>query len=182
MLKLDQNPPMSPDHVSSITDLAGHWWVGHTKARSEKALAWDLLHANIDYFLPMIKRVTFSGGRKRHGMQPLFPGYVFICGDQSARYRALLTHRLCQAIPVVDRQHLVDELSAIELAIKSGLALEQYPFAAVGNRCRVAKGPLQGIQGVVIRRNNTTRLVLQVSVLGNGASLEIDTDLLEPAD
>jgi hypothetical protein len=41
---------------------------------------------------------------------------------------------------------------------------------------------LQGIVGTVVRRDNETRLVLQVSMLGQGASLEIDTDLLEPAE
>jgi transcription antitermination factor NusG len=182
MLKLDENPPTLPADVSSVANLPGDWWVGHTKARTEKAFAWEMIKAEIGYFLPLIKRVTFSGSRKRHGMQPLFPGYVFICGDHSVRYKALMTHRLCQVIPVVDRQHLVDELCAIERAINSGLALELYPFAVVGKRCRVAKGPLQGVHGVVMRRDNATRFVLEVSMLGKGAALEIDADLLEPAD
>ena len=182
MLKLAENPPMLPAQIASVDDLVGEWWVGHTKARNEKAFAWEMAEAGIGYFLPMVKRVTFSGGRKRHGMQPLFPGYVFICGESDVRYRALMTHRLCQAIAVVDRTSLVHQLVAIELAIHSGLALELYPFAAMGKRCRIAKGPFQGIQGVVMRRDKSTRFVLEVSVLGNGASLEIDADLLEPID
>ena len=183
VLKLKKkDPPMSPEGTPSVADLVGNWWVGHTKARTEKALAWDMISAGIGYFLPMVKRVTFTGGRKRHFMQPLFPGYIFFCGDERARYTAQSTRRLCQVIQVLDRAHLIDELSSVERAIKFGMALEFYPFAVVGKRCRVAKGPLQGIEGVVMRRDNATRFVLEVSVLGNGASLEIDADLLEPAD
>ena len=182
MLKLTDNPPMSPAGASSIAELTGQWCVAHTKARNEKAFAWDMIDAGIGYFLPMVKRVTFSGGRKRQGMQPLFSGYVFLCGGPESSYKALMTHRLCQVIPVANPEHLVGELVAIERAIQSGLTLEFYPFATVGKRCRVAKGPLQGVHGVVTRRANTTRFVLEVSVLGNGASLEIDADLLEPAD
>ena len=182
MLKLSDNPLMKPAAVGSICDLPGAWWVAHTKARSEKAFAWDMVAAGIGYFLPMIRRVTFSGGRKRHGMQPLFPGYVFLNGDDGVRYRALTTNRLCQVIPVRDRQKMVDELVSIEQALDSGLTIELYPFAAIGKRCRVAKGPLMGVIGTVVRRDNATRFVLQVSVLGNGASLEIDADLLEPAE
>jgi transcription antitermination factor NusG len=183
VLKLNKkDPPMSPEGKPSVTDLVGNWWVGHTKARTEKAFAWDMISAGVGYFLPMVKRVTFTGGRKRHFMQPLFPGYVFFCGDEKARYAALSTKRLCQAIEVFDRAHLIDELSSIERVIKFGMALEFYPFAVVGKRCRVTKGPLQGTEGVVIRRDNSTRFVLEVSVLGKGASLEIDADLLEPAE
>ena len=182
MLKLSDNPPMLPEDVPSVRDIAGSWWVAHTKARSEKAFAWAMNDASIHYYLPMISRTTFSGGRKRHGMQPLFPGYVFISGDAEIRYRALTTNRLCQVIPVIDRDKMVNELESIERAILSGLTMEFFPFAAVGNECRVAKGPLQGLQGKVIQHKSGTRFILQVSILGNGAALDIDGDLLEPVN
>jgi hypothetical protein len=183
VVKLNKkDPPMSPEGTPSVADLVGDWWVGHAKARTEKAFAWDMINAGVGYFLPMVKRVTFTGGRKRRFMQPLFPSYVFFCGDEHARYTALSTHRLCQVLQVFDREHLIAELSSVERAIKSGMELEFYPFAVVGKRCRVAKGPLQGVEGVVMRRDNATRFVLEVSILGKGASLEIDADLLEPAD
>ncbi len=182
MLKVSENPSMLPLGLQSVSELSGNWWVAHTKARNEKALARDLSDAGIGYYLPLVKRTTFSGGRRRHGMYPLFLGYVFIVGDKETRYRALTTNRVCQVIPVIDQETMTRELCSIEQAIRSGLSVGHYPFAAVGNRCRVARGPLQGIQGVVVRCDNKTRLILQVSVLGNGASLEIDADLLEAAE
>jgi hypothetical protein len=182
MLRFDENPPMRTPTATSVAEMSGNWWVAHTKARFEKALAFDLTVKGIGYFLPMVERIKMSGGRKRRLLLPLFPSYLFFCGDADSRYAALATNRLCQAIAVTDREKFVDELTGLERALASHAHLDLYPFAAVGRRCRVRIGPLQGIIGTVIRRDNETRLVLQVSMLGQGASLEIDTDLLEPAE
>ena len=115
-------------------------------------------------------------------MAPLFSSYVFFCGSEEDRYVAMTTNRLCQTIRVVDEERFVSEIAEIEAAIACGLPLDPYPFAAVGRRCRVRSGPLQGTEGVVIHRGRQARLVLEVSILGQGASVEIDADLVEAAD
>ncbi len=56
MLKLNDNPPIVYPEGASVADLPGQWWVAHTKARFEKAFAWDLLGRGIPYFLPMMLR------------------------------------------------------------------------------------------------------------------------------
>ena len=182
MLKPAENPPTLPPGVASIEGLRGRWWVAHTKARFEKAFAWDLLRRGIGYFLPMIERVRISGGRKRRAMAPLFPSYVFVCGADDSRYEAMTTNRLCQTLDVHDQETLVRELVAIERALAGKAELDPYPFAAVGRRCRITAGPFVGLEGVVVQRNCTARLVLEVGMLGQGAALEVDADLLEPVD
>lgn len=182
MLKTTENPPTRSPWAETIRHLPGRWWVAHTKSRFEKAFAWDLVRRRIGHFLPLVERVTRSGGRKRRVMSPLFPSYVFFCGDEAARHTALTTNRLCQVLPVSSQTKLVTELSAIELVLASQVKLDPHPFAATGRQCRVKSGPFEGLEGVVLYRNDVTRLVLQVSFLGQGASIEIDTDLLEPAN
>ena len=182
MLKVSENPPIRPPHLPSVAELSGDWWVAHTKARFEKAFAWDLLEADIPYLLPMVKKLTVWKGRRRQSLSPLFPSYVFFCGSEESRYRALSTHRICQVIPVRDRQMFVDELIAVERALESDAPLQFYPYAAIGKRCRVARGPLKGIEGIVAQASGITHLVLQISILGQGASLETTVDMLEPAE
>ncbi|MGB2821565.1 MAG: transcription termination/antitermination NusG family protein [Phycisphaerae bacterium] len=179
MLKLDENPPIVLPGIETLADLTGRWWVGHTKSRFEKAFAWDLLQRGIGYFLPLIERVRMSGGRKRHVMAPLFPGYVFFCGSRENRYEAMTTNRLCQTLTVHDQETLVRELVLIEKALAGKAELDPYPFAAIGQRCRITAGPFRGLEGVVVQRNCLARLVLEVSMLGQGAALEIDAGLLE---
>ena len=197
MLALSENPPavwpadVPVEELSAAPARRGQgapscqWWVAHTKARFEKAFAFDLIARRVPYFLPMIERVRVSGGRKRRAMMPLFGGYVFFCGTRDDRYEALATDRLCQVIEVADQSRLARELSALSKALAGAARLDPYPFAAVGRRCRVTAGPFQGLEGVVVHRDvgaGGARLVLEVGILGQGASMEIDADLLEPAD
>ena len=180
MLKLSENPPVLFPAVDDLASIPGMWWVAHTKARCEKSFATDLAGHGIAYFLPMIERVTFSGGRKRRGMMPLFSSYVFFCGSEKERHQALLTDRLCQAIVVKDQRKFVSEISCIHQVLRSGMTIDPYPSATVGRRCRIARGPLEGIEGTIVRRQDgAQRLVLQVTMLGQGAAVEIEPDLLE---
>jgi hypothetical protein len=39
-----------------------------------------------------------------------------------------------------------------------------------------------GLEGIVVRSNNATRLVLQIDMLGQAASVEIDIDMIEVLD
>jgi len=182
MLKLSDNPPVLSPGTESLAELTGQWWVAHTKSRFEKAFAWDLARRDIGYFLPMIEQVRMSGGRKRRVLAPLFSSYVFFCGDEDARYTAMTTHRLCQAIEVLDQESLVAELLAIEKAVQGKVKLDPYPRLTQGARCRVTAGAMRGVEGVVIRRDKLARIVLQVSILGQGAVMEIEADLLELID
>jgi transcription antitermination factor NusG len=182
MLKLEENPPILLPGVQKMADLSGRWWVGHTRARNEKAFAWDLVNKGIGYFLPLVERVTVSSGKKRRALMPLFPSYVFFCGSAEDRYQAMTTNRLCQAIEVDNQTQLVSELARIEQALAGKAALDLYPHAAEGRRCRITQGPFRGLEGVVIERRSIARLVLEISFLNQGAALEIDADLLEPAD
>lgn len=160
-------------------ELRERWWVAHTKARCEKAFVWDLLKLKIGHFLPLLERLRFSGGRKRHVMMPLFASYVFFCGTEENRYAALATNRLCRTIEVADQEPFVNELLTIEDALKCKAQLDPYPFAAVGQRCRVTAGPFVGLEGRVVSRSKVVRLVLEIGILGQGAAMEIDADLLE---
>ena len=180
MLKERENPPILSPDAETLTDLGGQWWVGHTKSRFEKVFAWDLLRSGIKYFLPMIERVKVSGGKKRRVLAPLFPSYVFFCGNDEDRYAAMKTNRLCQTIAVADQETLVGELNHIEKALAGEAELDPYPFAAIGRHCRITAGPFRGMEGLVVERRQIARLVLQISILGQGVSMEIDAGLLEP--
>jgi transcription antitermination factor NusG len=182
MLKASENPPMLPPSVESVRDLAGCWWIAHTKARFEKALARDLLRCAAGYYLPLMERVNISRGRKSKSLKPLFPSYVFVCGTEDDRSAALKTNRICRMIEVPDQTALIDELANIEKAIAGSVQLDPYPFAVKGRRCRVSAGPLQGLEGIVVRRAGTSVLVLQVNMIAQAATLQIDADLLSPVD
>jgi len=170
-------------NFNSLKEYFGTWWVAHTKARFEKAFARDMLGFGINYFLPMREKITFSGGRKHHVLMPLFTSYVFFCGTEMDRYTAMATNRLCQTLEVVDQEGLARQLSSIEKALFTKANIDLYPHLPVGSRCRITAGPMKGVEGVVVeRKDSKARMVLEIIILGQGAMIEIDTDLLESID
>ncbi|MBN1556402.1 MAG: antitermination protein NusG [Phycisphaerae bacterium] len=165
-----------------MADFVGRWWVAHTKPRQEKALAWDIFRSGGRYFLPMYEKIKRSRSRRWTSVLPLFTGYVFLCCDESERLRALETQRIAKLIPVPDQAGLVVELSRIRQLLAGGLSIDPYPGLTKGSACRIRTGPLAGLEGHVERRKNQARFVVNVTILGQGAAVEIDADWLEPIE
>jgi hypothetical protein len=140
-----------------------------------------LIERKIGYFLPLIRRMHWRGGAKRTFHVPLFTSYVFFCGSREERAEALGSDRLWRVIDVADQSNLIRELSHLHLALGTSESIERCQIRR-GQKCRVNGGPLEGFSGLVLEDRKVTRLVLQISILGQGFSLEIDRDLLEPVE
>jgi len=182
MLKESENPPIIWPEVESIRDFTGLWWVAHTKSRNEKALAHDLVGKNISYFLPMTWRIWRRSHRTMRSLLPLFSGYLFFCGKEDQRIELLRTNRVANLIEVNDQQKLLDELVQIDHALRAGAPLTPHKYIKAGKRCKVIAGPFIGLEGIVVRTKKATRLVLQVDMLGQASSVEIDIDMIEVLD
>jgi transcription antitermination factor NusG len=182
VLKVSENPPLTWPQVESIGEFIGQWWVVHTKSRNEKALAHDLIRRNISYFLPMTWKVRHKSRRTVRSLLPLFAGYLFFCGQENDRVEVLRTDRAANLIEVKDQEKLLKELLQIEQALRAGVPVTPHKYIREGQKCRVVAGPLMGLEGVVSTTRGATRLVLQVDMLGQAASVEIDMDMIEIAD
>jgi len=182
MLKVNENPPILWPQEESIRDFEGQWWVVHTRSRNEKALAQDLISKDISYFLPMSWKISRKSRRTTRSFLPLFSGYLFFCGKEEDRVELLKTNRVAHLIEVDNQQKLLDELVKVNQALQSGAPLTPHNYIKEGQRCRVIAGPLIGLEGIVVRSNNAIRLVLQIDMLGQAASVEIDVDLIEVLD
>ena len=182
MLKLSENPPVIWPPDRGVCDFKGLWWVAHTKSRNEKALAWQMQKRKISYFLPMTEKVYKKSRRVFRSMLPLFSGYVFFCGDEDDRLDVLRTNRIANLIKVENQERLLKELLQLEHAFQSGAALKPHKYIEIGQRCRVTAGPLRNIEGVAVKTKSGTRLILQIDMLGQAASVEVDTDIIEIID
>ena len=182
MLKPSENPPIAWPEVESLRDFTGLWWVAHTKSRNEKALAQDLIRKDISYFLPMSWRVRRIRKRTVRSLLPLFSGYLFFCCEESQRIELWRTNRVASIIEVKDQQRFLEELSQIEQALQAGVPLAPHKYIKAGQRCRIIGGPLADLQGIVVKTKNAIRLVLQIDMLGQAASVEVDIDMIEKLD
>jgi len=113
---------------------------------------------------------------------PLFSGYLFFCGEENQRIELLRTNRVANLIEVKDQERLLEELLQIERALRAGAPLIRHKYIKKGQRCRVTIGPLADLEGIIVRTKTVTRLVLQIDILGQATSVEIDTDMIELLD
>ena len=172
----------SDTRASLIASFVGRWWALHTRSRNEKAVARQLEQSGIQHFLPLARQRRRYGASVRQVSIPLFPGYVFLCGQDADRIAALKTKRVAKVLEVPDQSQLVRDLLQIEQVLESPNPIELYPRLRVGTRCRVASGPLAGLEGVVLRRQGPWRLFIGVQFIGQSAELEVDPTMLDVLD
>jgi transcriptional antiterminator RfaH len=159
------------------------WWCLHTKPRQEKALARVLQKRRITHYLPQVVHVwRMPGGRKMRSLLPLFPGYLFLHGDDYDRVEARRGNHLAHALEVPDQALLERDLRQIHQMLSSGLPVAAEPTHAVGSKVRILSGPLTGIVGTVIRRDGRDRFVALVTFLGRGARISLRDWQVEPVD
>ena len=155
------------------------WWVVHTRARNEKHVAAKLAEQQVRHYLPLVKvRHTYAKARVTFDV-PLFPGYLFLYGEHNDCDKARRTNRIASILHVVDQDRLRAELQRIFRVIAGGKEVELFPALQVGQPCRITRGALQGVEGVVVRHGGRCRMYLSVSTLGQSAMVEVDAALLE---
>lgn len=69
-----------------------------------------------------------------------------------------------------------DEIGAIQIAARVGLRMEPHSYWEKGQKVRIAKGPLTGLEGMVVDSNKPLRLVLSITLIQRSVLVEIDTD------
>jgi transcriptional antiterminator RfaH len=155
------------------------WLAFYTLARREKDLMRKLEAADVPFYSPLIRRrLHTAGGRIRHSYVPLFTGYVFAPVTDDQRREALATNTVARWISVRDERMLVSDLRAIKRLIDSERPLSPEARIEAGQDVRVKSGPLRGVEGTVIKRRGSERLVVAVRLLNQGVSMELeDIDL-----
>jgi transcriptional antiterminator NusG len=155
------------------------WWAYYTKARQEKALAGNLMAMSIPYYLPLIPRTTSYGRSRTTRWLPLFPGYVFVFADDDERVQSLTTNRVSTSLYVPQPEILHRDLLRLKRVIESREPVTAEDRLAKGERVRVTRGALAGIEGMVMERRGQHRLLVSICFLQQGASVVIEQDWLE---
>lgn len=157
------------------------WWIVYTRSRREKDLMRRLVASQKSFYCPIVsKRSRASSGRIRTSFVPLFPGYVFLYGNEDDRLAALTTNCVAWANSVADDERLVCELRQIRNLIASNVPITPEERLETGIPVRVMTGPLKGQEGVVIERRGKRRLLVSVDLLQQGASVDLDECDVQP--
>ncbi len=170
-----------PDSASEHRGQAD-WYAVYTRHQHEKTVAESLTNNGIEAFLPTYDAVRQWKDRTKHLLLPLFPCYVFLHGGLDRRTKVLSTPGVYSFVGIGGQPAAIQEteIDAIRKAVNSGLRAEPFPFLQCGDRVRVKAGPLVGIEGILIRKKSSFRLILSAELLQKSIAVEVDAFSVEP--
>ena len=170
-----------PDRLleESQPDSDHRWFVVYTRSRHEKALARHLYANSLSFYLPLVQKVQFIRGRKVRSYLPVFSSYLFYFGEAPDDIAKLAPYCVSRVLPIADQQKFLSEIQCIHSLLDAGIALTIEARLAPGRKVRVMSGVLQGLEGTIIRRKNGNRLLIAVSYLQQGVSVEISDFMVE---
>jgi transcriptional antiterminator RfaH len=153
-------------------DTANRWWVLHAWPHCERTLARRLLRDNASFFVPVFQQLRHRG---LLGLSaPLFPGYLFLWGGREACRSAATTDLVANVLPVADQQQLDADLKRVYALMLSGAPLLPEDRPERGRSAEIVAGPLAGLDGKVLRRGRRFRFAVEVRLLQQGVSVEIE--------
>lgn len=166
-----------------MTDITIYpWYVLRLRSNFEKKADDCLRSKGFTTYLPLYRTRRKLSDRMRELDLPLFPGYTFCSFDSRQKLPVVTTPGVVSIlesasgpIPVPE-----SEISAVQTMLKSGTVVGPWPFLREGQRVVVERGPLQGLEGFVLKVKENYRLVVSVPLLQRSVAAEIDQDWVRP--
>jgi transcription antitermination factor NusG len=152
------------------------WYAVYTCANHEKRVADQFTGRGVVHFLPQYESVRRWKDRKVQLQLPLFPGYLFVHMTVQDRLRVLQVPGVVRLVgfdgsPTPMPQ---EDINRIRQFLGQGWRAEPHRYLQQGRRARVVHGPLAGMEGIVTRRKNRSRLVLSFDSIQRSMAVEID--------
>jgi len=185
------SPPLStPTNQINQTNQTNHtnqinvpcWYALRTRARHEQQVRDRLESQGIEQLLPTVFKLSQWKDRKKKIEVPLFSGYCFAHFLWQERLLVMQVPGVAQIVgggyrpePIPDT-----EIDAIRALMKSLLPYDAHPFLHEGMPVQVIRGPLEGVRGVLLRKDKPFRLVISVHLIRQAASVEIDASDVVP--
>ena len=158
------------------------WYALYVRERYEKIVASNLNGKGYEVFLPTYPSKRRWSDRTKTIELPLFSRYVICRFDFRNRLPVLIVPGVHFVVGFGQTPIPVDpaELSAVRMAVDSGLPCGPWPFLKAGQRVRVEYGALAGLEGFVLDVKKAYKLIISINLLGRSVAVELDRDSVKP--
>lgn len=182
MLSHGSNYGMQPTHEQRHSTTERKWYAVYTLPQNERSVVKHLDVRQIESFLPTCESMRVWKNRQRvKVIKALFPTYLFVKIHAAERSRVLQSPGVlkivgnCQGpLPLPD--------SEIEF-LRSDFCsqrVEPYCELVVGQKVRIKRGSMEGVEGVLVRKKGSLRFVLTLELINQHAAVEVAGEELEP--
>lgn len=176
--------PLAPTAAARENDevFAEKWYAVSVYPRHEKHVARFLEVGGMTYLLPLYSSLRRWKDRRKRVDMVLFPGYIFVNIKLGERVSVLKLPGVARFVtfqgqPAVVPDH---EIEAIGISAKSGIAIKPHPYLQEGRRVRIRSGPMVGVEGILVRRKGTCRVILSIESIMRSVAVEVDEADIEP--
>src|SRR6185437_8341383 len=173
---IDKTLLLQPRIACFPIGIVREWFAVFTRHQNEHAVVTHLCMRNVESFLPTYETVHLWKNRvKRKVVLPLFPSYVFVRIDRSQRGIVLscpgvLTIAGNSLGPIAIRDAEIEFLRSEFY----GRRLQPFSDLAIGQKVRIVRGAMAGLEGILVRRqNNEFRFIMSVGLIRQSVSVEI---------
>lgn len=160
------------------------WLAAYVKMHHEKRVRDRLTELGIENFLPVLTEVRQWSDRKKRVDQVLIPMMIFVHVD-SEEQRTVLTHPSVLRYLVLRGEHVPAEIPEEQMShFRFMLDFSDQPVSfnttsfQPGEKVRVIKGPLTGLEGELVTVNGRSNIVVRISQLGC-AVVEMNASMVE---
>jgi transcription termination/antitermination protein NusG len=162
-----------------------NWYALHTRPRHERLVVARLHERGVETFLPVVTEVHKWSDRKKSVQLPLFSCYAFakFIPNRTQRLNVLrvsgvlgLVGSQGEGAPIPDGQ-----IDAVRSVLESALPWSAHPFLKIGQRVRIRSGALDGVEGILVSRNGSSRLVISVDAIQRSLSVQVEGYQVEAA-
>jgi transcription antitermination factor NusG len=153
-----------------------NWYAAYTSANHEKRVAEQLGVREVEHFLPTYSSVRRWKDRRVTLELPLFPGYLFVKLALRDRLRALQVPGVARLVGFNGLPCALpaSEIEALKTGLADGISAEPHPFLTVGRRVRMKRGPLAGMQGILLRRKGKFRVVISIELIHRAVAVDAE--------
>jgi transcription antitermination factor NusG len=158
------------------------WYAGYTASRHEKRVADHFAQRGVEHFLPLYETIhRWNNGRHRVQL-PLFPSYIFVRIALRDRLRVIEVPGFVRLVGFNSLPHPLPEadINRMKDALNKGVLAEPYPYLTVGTRVEIRNGPMQGMTGILLRRQNECRVVISVDLIMRSMAVEVEAEDVVP--
>jgi transcriptional antiterminator RfaH len=167
-----------------IQQMADAVWVPvYTKPRCEKVVADYCQRHGIPCYLPLMRRAKRYQRRTVETFLPMFSSYLFAQLGGDSRAQIVESHKIVRLVDVTpgQEQDLVRELNDLLRLeqLQTTTALVVLPELQPGQPVVVTEGPFKGMTAIVTRRRGLTRVAVNIELLGQAVTAEMDVGEIE---
>jgi transcription antitermination factor NusG len=164
-------------------DAEAPWYVTCTYPRHEKRVRQQLDERGIGAFLPLYASVRRWKDRRKVVDLPLFPGYVFVRVRPEMRLDVLRLPGVFGLVCFQGRPARIEsgEIRNLRYGLIGRQVAQPHPYLKVGRRVRVRMGAMAGLEGILVRKKDSFRVVLSISLIQRSISVEVDQADIELA-